>query len=75
MGQDELDFIETLSASPVLNSVSPAIASVTQTVDEDDGSRVPGGSWENEGRLSGDKRRHFVRVFLSRFSRYLLGRC
>lgn len=52
MRQNELDFIELLSSAPVLNSTCPAMASVTQAMHKDDGSRVAGCRREDEREFS-----------------------
>lgn len=54
MRQDELDFIETLPATPVLDRRGPTMTGVTQAMDENDRGRVPGCCREEEGRLSNE---------------------
>lgn len=54
MGQNELDLVKTLTAAPVLDCTSPAVASVTQSMDEDDGRRVLGDWREQERRGARD---------------------
>lgn len=58
MRQDELDLIEPLPPSPILNSRSPSMARIAQTMDKDDGGRVA-------RRRGKDERgnRHFVLFF------------
>lgn len=66
MGQDELDLIKALTAAPVINSGGPAIAGVAKAVNEDDGSRVPGSSRDDERRTT-DKGSHFCVCVKSKF--------
>lgn len=49
VGQDELDLVQSLAPSPVLDSGCPSVASVAQSVYEDDGSRVLGRGREQQG--------------------------
>lgn len=49
MRQDELDLIQPLSSTPILNSRGPTVARIAQAVDKDDGSRMPGRSREDQG--------------------------
>lgn len=53
MRQYKLDLVEPLTAAPVFNRSGPAMARIAESVDEDDGRRVPGRGREEEGS-SGD---------------------
>jgi hypothetical protein len=48
MRQDKLDLIQLPPSPPVLNSRSPTMARVAQSMDEDDGSRVLLSGWDDE---------------------------
>jgi len=60
MGQDELDLVEALAATPVLNYRSPPIASVTKTMDKDDGGRVLGSGREKKRGSPAKSESHFM---------------
>ncbi len=66
MGQNELDLVEALPAAPVLNSTSPAMTRIAQTVNEDDGGRVLGSGWEQQGRCPHKSGRHVVQRAVAR---------
>ena len=57
VGEDELDFIETLAPAPVLDGSSPTCARVAETVDEDYRRRVSGRGRKKKGGGS-DNGRH-----------------
>lgn len=48
MRQHKLDLVKALAPPPVLDGAGPTMARVTEAVDEDNGSRVPGRSGEEE---------------------------
>lgn len=58
MRQNKLDLIKSLPPSPVLNSRSPSMARIAQTMDKDDGGRVARRRGEDERG-----NRHFLFFF------------